>query len=254
MKYTDDKATGDAGEYFFAYRVSDLLQWPCRLLDIDIGIDAQIEVLDENRQSMGQFIAVQVKATRDKDKNSISVEKKHIKYWESLDTPVVLVFVNLSNKKVYARPFEDFQGGQTLHFSIEHEVTVKMKEKFRLLAYSKTIQETKVKLDEIKEEIDTILDDLTDERVHEIQDSDHYFELVYSFKQMELSLHSIKSSLEPIHSIVGDCNYGAVLKIYMDARMSYINFLHAWNFDIHDHDEVKSFENEYVEHNSYLEL
>ncbi|WP_347368982.1 DUF4365 domain-containing protein [Vibrio vulnificus] len=254
MKYTEDKATGDAGEYLFAYTVANVLEWPCRLLDIDIGIDAQIEVLDDSRQSMGQFIAVQVKTTRDINKKSISVEKKHIDYWSSLDTPVLLVLVNLGTNETFARPLEDFNGSQTLHFSTKHLVGVGMKESLRLLAYSEDIKFIEEKLEEVTDEIDDILYDLTSERVHQIEDSDHYLEFMDTFKTLELALHEIKVFLKPIHVIVGDCNYSYVLQNYMDARQDYIRFLHDWDFDIHDHDEVKAFENEYVEHYSYLKL
>lgn len=254
MKYTEDKATGDAGEYLFAYTVANVLEWPCRLLDIDIGIDAQVEVLDESRQSMGQFIAVQVKATRDINKKSISIEKKHFDYWSSLDTPVLLVLVNLSTNETFARPLEDFNGCQTLHFSTEHLVSAGMKKNLRLLAYSKTIKFIEDTLTDITGEIDGILYDLTNERVHEIKDPEHYLGFMNSFKSLELALHEIKVILKPIHSIVGDCKYIYALKNYMNARKVYIRFLHHWSFDIHDHDEVKAFENEYIEHYSYLDL
>ncbi|UWH26261.1 DUF4365 domain-containing protein [Aeromonas veronii] len=118
MKYTEDKATGDAGEYFFAYTITNILQWPCRLLDIDIGIDAQIEILDGNRQSTGKFIAVQIKSTRDPNRDSISVEKKHIDYWSSVETPVILALVNLSNDRIYIHPSMDFNGKKHLSFHI----------------------------------------------------------------------------------------------------------------------------------------
>jgi len=51
MKYTKSAANGHAGEFFFAYKVARVLGWPCRLFDIDIGIDAQVEVLDHERAS-----------------------------------------------------------------------------------------------------------------------------------------------------------------------------------------------------------
>src|SRR5690242_4709435 len=63
MKYSGKTASGDAGEFFFAYQVASVLGWPCRLFDIDIGIDAQVEVLDEDGKSAGNFVAFQVKTT-----------------------------------------------------------------------------------------------------------------------------------------------------------------------------------------------
>jgi hypothetical protein len=65
MKYALRTANGDAGEFFFAYKIASVLKWPCRLFDIDIGIDAQVEIVDEDDEtSTGRFVAFQVKATR----------------------------------------------------------------------------------------------------------------------------------------------------------------------------------------------
>lgn len=255
MKYNEDNATGDAGEYLFAYTVSNVLEWPCRLLDIDIGIDAQIEILDDNRNSMGQFIAVQVKSTRDKDKFSTSVERKHIEYWSGLEVPVLIVFVNLSKKKVYARPFDDFDGSQTLHFSKEHIFNLKnMKKKLRLLAYSKITNRVWDEINDIDEKITELENNFTDEKVTEIAEPDYFIGLMHTFKQIELDLHKVKVSLTPIHKIVSDLNYGIVLNNYMAARRKYTRFLHEYDFHIYDHKDVTNFENEYVEQNSYLEL
>ena len=44
MKYPLGTANGDAGEFFAAYKIAKELGWPCRLFDIDIGIDAQVSV------------------------------------------------------------------------------------------------------------------------------------------------------------------------------------------------------------------
>ncbi|MDW9232039.1 hypothetical protein C7S15_5639 [Burkholderia cepacia] len=70
MLYTLKKASGDAGEYFFAYKIASVLKWPCRLTGIDIGIDAQVEVMDDNQLSTGQFVAFQVKATSKEEKTA----------------------------------------------------------------------------------------------------------------------------------------------------------------------------------------
>ena len=51
MKYLLQTANGDAGEFFFAYKIASALGWPCRLFDIDIDIDAQVEILNEDRTS-----------------------------------------------------------------------------------------------------------------------------------------------------------------------------------------------------------
>lgn len=101
MKYTLKAASGDAGEYFFAYQIAHVLKWPCRLLDIDIGIDAQVEVLDIDRTSTGRFIAVQVKARLDDGPSYRYVSEAQLAYWLELDVPVFVVLVNLDKKAMY---------------------------------------------------------------------------------------------------------------------------------------------------------
>jgi hypothetical protein len=61
-KYTSKNISGDAGEYLAAYMVTHKLGWPFRLLGVDIGVDGEMEVLNENGESNGDVIKVQVKA------------------------------------------------------------------------------------------------------------------------------------------------------------------------------------------------
>lgn len=96
MKYPINKANGDAGEFFFAYQIASVLKWPCRLLDIDIGIDAQVEVINDDRSSTGRFVAFQVKATSEEEKGFRYVSKRQLAYWRELDLPVFVVLVDLS--------------------------------------------------------------------------------------------------------------------------------------------------------------
>lgn len=46
-KYTAKNISGDAGAYLIAYTATHRLGWPCRILGIDIGVDAELEVLDQ---------------------------------------------------------------------------------------------------------------------------------------------------------------------------------------------------------------
>ncbi|ALY65640.1 TPA: DUF4365 domain-containing protein [Pseudomonas aeruginosa] len=102
MKYTSNTAIGDAGEYFFAYQISHILGWPCRLFDIDIGIDAQVEILDEDRNSTGRFVAFQIKTSADEEPQpSWYVKKKQLDYWRDMDTPVFIVLISLSKQTMY---------------------------------------------------------------------------------------------------------------------------------------------------------
>lgn len=54
-KYKSTGVTGRAGELYFAYWIVRYFNWPCRLLDIDVGIDAQVEIF-EDEISTGDFL------------------------------------------------------------------------------------------------------------------------------------------------------------------------------------------------------
>ncbi|MGM3216556.1 DUF4365 domain-containing protein [Pseudomonas sp. PhalM4] len=102
MKYPLSTAIGDAGEYFFAYQISHVLGWPCRLFDIDIGIDAQVEILDESRNSTGRFAAFQIKTSAGDDfKPSWYVSERQLDYWRELDNPVFVVLVDIKDQAMY---------------------------------------------------------------------------------------------------------------------------------------------------------
>jgi hypothetical protein len=102
MKYTLRIAHGDAGEFFFAYKIASVLNWPCRLFDIDIGIDAQVEIVDEDDEtSTGRFVAFQVKATSAGEQTCRYVSKRQLAYWRALDLPVFVVLVDLLVEKMY---------------------------------------------------------------------------------------------------------------------------------------------------------
>jgi len=96
MKYPDTTAIGDAGEFYFAYQIAHVLRWPCRLFDIDIGLDAQVEILDAKRNSEGRFVAFQVKTTSvENSKTSVYVKRAQVDYWKTLELPVFVVLVDL---------------------------------------------------------------------------------------------------------------------------------------------------------------
>lgn len=101
MKYPLGTANGDAGEFFAAYKVAKELGWPCRLFDIDIGIDAQVEILTDARESTGRFVALQIKATSAKEVDCRYVGARQLKYWRSLDIPVFVVLVDLQKEQMF---------------------------------------------------------------------------------------------------------------------------------------------------------
>lgn len=83
MTYLEKVAHGNAGEFYFAYWISNKFVWPCRILDIDMGLDAQVEIYDDKNNSTGMFIGIQVKTTAKTldESPSISVPLKNIVYW-----------------------------------------------------------------------------------------------------------------------------------------------------------------------------
>lgn len=106
MKYPLGTANGDAGEFFAAYKVAKELGWPCRLFDIDIGIDAQVEILTDARESTGRFVALQVKATSAAEVDCRYVSEQQLNYWRSLEIPVFVVLVDLQKEKMFLHLIE----------------------------------------------------------------------------------------------------------------------------------------------------
>lgn len=100
MKYSGKTSTGDAGEFFFGYQVAKVLGWPCRLFDIDIGIDAQVEILDDDCESTGRFVAFQIKTTSAGDASYRYVEERQVLYWQALDVPVFVASIDLSTESI----------------------------------------------------------------------------------------------------------------------------------------------------------
>lgn len=102
MKYPIKAANGHAGEFFFAYKIASVLTWPCRLIDIDIGLDAQVEVInDADRTSTGRFVAFQIKAREDALQSYLYVSEEHLGYWREVELPVFVVLVDLAKKKMF---------------------------------------------------------------------------------------------------------------------------------------------------------
>ena len=67
MKYIKKSLVGDMGEHFFIYKIMEMFRWPCRLYGIDLGIDAEIEILDNENRTTGRIIKVQIKRAIDND-------------------------------------------------------------------------------------------------------------------------------------------------------------------------------------------
>lgn len=104
MQYSKTQISGDAGEYLLAYKFTHLLGWPCRLYGQDLGVDAEIEILDDAGTSTGDIIKIQIKAVESiasKDSTAIYVDERHIDYWKKFCLPVIVCCVDLSTQKIY---------------------------------------------------------------------------------------------------------------------------------------------------------
>lgn len=104
MEYPKKSISGDAGEYLVAYTVTHLLGWPCRLLDVDIGVDAEMEIMGDDGNSTGDVIKIQVKSfssISSVESKSIYVDERHIRYWKRFCLPVIVCCVDLAERQIY---------------------------------------------------------------------------------------------------------------------------------------------------------
>ncbi|OEF21220.1 hypothetical protein A145_05785 [Vibrio splendidus 5S-101] len=102
MIFNASNAIGKAGEHYFAYWICVNFDWACRLLDIDIGIDAQIEIFDKNHKSTGNFINVQVKATKSNKYNGTAT-RNNLTYWKTIEEPTIVVQIRYVNGEIDMR-------------------------------------------------------------------------------------------------------------------------------------------------------
>lgn len=107
QEYLKRTKNGDAGEYFAAYKFTKLFSWPYRMLDIDLGVDAEIEILDANGASTSDIVKLQIKtfdSISSTESKKIYVSPEHIGYWKKFCLPIVVVCVDLKNEKIYWKP------------------------------------------------------------------------------------------------------------------------------------------------------
>ena len=60
----------------------------------------EIEIIDDNFKSTGEFLKCQVKTTTS-DKFYLYVEEKHIEYWNKINMPVIIFLVHLDTENIY---------------------------------------------------------------------------------------------------------------------------------------------------------
>lgn len=110
MKYDTKLINGDSGEYFVAYKMTRLLGWPCRLYGVDLGVDAELEILNNDKTSTGNIIKLQIKSTESSPSDrdvSIYLDDRHIQYWKRFCIPVIICAVDLIKEEVYWKQVKD---------------------------------------------------------------------------------------------------------------------------------------------------
>lgn len=126
-KFTTKNAIGQAGEYLVGAVVAHRLGWPYRTQPIaDLGVDGEIEVLDEKGASLGGIVKVQAKATAANDDEQTEppfsryVYLEHYEYWAALSLPVIICRPVLKTHKVYWLPASAGRSsGKMIRFEFE---------------------------------------------------------------------------------------------------------------------------------------
>ena len=194
MKYNLSNIIGDAGEHLFAARIIKLFSFPCRLINIDIGIDAEIEIIDDNFKSTGEFLKCQVKTTTS-DKFYLYVEEKHIEYWNKINIPVIIFLVHLDTEKIYwhcVDNIEKYTKGKTdyvINFDKADILKKSNKEKFKDLAYFHLINQIKKIYDE---SYNIALEDTTQYLDTNNYDLTTFEEFVYHANKIKYDLKKVK--------------------------------------------------------------
>lgn len=229
-------AKGDCGEHYLAYRVIKDFGWPCRILDIDIGIDAQIEIIDSESNVTGQFIGVQVK-TSDKPK----ITEAHLKYWRECEFPVIIVHVNTENGEMHYRHV-DKNSPPNKFRNINHYYSFdkESKEELISLIFHDEIDAIKKSLSEIKRSILKVKNDLNSEpRLIDQSDCNDFIDDFYIYRGQ---LVECKTSLLSIYKTVGDCDYRNTCELYLETKDKIISYKRKLQCDEYDIQIINAFE------------
>lgn len=223
MKYTLQNINGDAGEHLLAAKVIKLFGYPCRLIGIDIGLDAEIEIIDDNLKSTGEFLKCQIK-TRMDNLLYVYVDGEHIGYWNKINIPVIIFLVQLETEQIYWHCIDDITKYRktklkyVVEFNQENVLERSNKENFRNLSYYPIIRELEkiyddaycqVVEDEIirKEEYDLInLEDFVLHINKIIFDFKKAEKLLYKYKALESVKIKYRKKIEIIKKYINEVN------------------------------------------------
>jgi len=146
MQYSSTNIIGDAGEHLVASRVINLFKFPCRLIGIDIGIDAEIEIIDDNYKSTGEFIRCQIKTTTS-DTFYLYIDEEHMAYWNKMSMPVVVFLVHLENEKIYWHCIDEIgkykkgKSGYVVNFDEADNLNAGNKDRFKEIVNIKLVRQ-----------------------------------------------------------------------------------------------------------------
>ncbi len=126
MKYTYENIIGDAGEHLVAAKIIKLFGFPCRLISIDLGIDAEIEIINENAKSTGEFLKCQIKTTQTNN-NFVYIQERHLIYWNSINIPVIVFLVHLRYQRYFSRSLQRYRSsGKLAYYTISGKLYYKL--------------------------------------------------------------------------------------------------------------------------------
>ncbi|HGG9109407.1 TPA: DUF4365 domain-containing protein [Enterobacter cloacae] len=148
----DNNFIGIMGEHYFAYWVARNFNWPCRLLDVDIGIDAQIEIF-ENNFSTGDFIPVQIKSKNNKELYK-DIDAVDFNYWNQIGYGVLLILILINDNDEPEMYWEYFDLDRTASILEEQKVARKPP-----LNWQKRVHFSKRLVPESKKELIDIFND-----------------------------------------------------------------------------------------------
>lgn len=120
MKFEDVNRIGVAGTYLLAYAMTQLFRCPCRILDVDVGVDAELEFVNDDSEASGDIIKIQIKTVNEitaKDTHSIYVDEKHIKYWQMFSAPIIVCCVDLKTENIYWKHIANTEAYKTAGMS-----------------------------------------------------------------------------------------------------------------------------------------
>lgn len=183
MKFYTSNSTGDSGLFYLGYWINQNFGFPFRVLSADIGIDAEIEILDEQLHSNGLILKAQVKSSQTEITKDFTeyVEKKHLDYWSKLTVPVIYFKIDLFSSKIYYKVISSLDDIELTKSEDEEKWKIDFKIKSDLLTLDSKIEWIKkfqlIEFHNIYsyfEEIDRILNDVV---VHVMNDDSYNFQI-----------------------------------------------------------------------------